>query len=166
MHPITGPKQTVIISARGKTRIFGKIVEKDNIMALDWHMLTSSDPPMYAVSMHKDRHTLELIRESGVFCVNFLSHDMKEIALKCGSSTGKHADKFNDHNIRKDECHSIDCPKISDAAAHVECEMMSEHETGNHVIITGKILRAEKNHNSSRLFNKGSASRGHDFFPV
>lgn len=160
---ITGPKQTIIISCRGTTEILGRKKEIDNLITLDWHMLTSHEPPMYAISIGKNRFSLNLLRNSGVFCVNFLDKAHKDLAINCGSTTGAHTDKFKEFEIEKDECKTIDCPKIKEALAHLECSIEKELETGDHIILSGKILDAEINSDGKRLINIGNTKGKYNF---
>jgi flavin reductase (DIM6/NTAB) family NADH-FMN oxidoreductase RutF len=163
MKSITGPKQTVILSCRGKNTHFGKTKEHDNLITLDWHMLSSKSPPMYAVSIGKKRFSLSLLRDSGVFCINFLNHDMHEIALRCGQSSGLHIDKFKENEIQKQECEKIDCPRIKNCASHIECEIRSEIESGDHVVFIGEVVNGKLHNHSKRLFNDGKRPGVHEF---
>jgi flavin reductase (DIM6/NTAB) family NADH-FMN oxidoreductase RutF len=154
MLPITGPKQTVIVTCRMSNEIGKSHI--DNLITLDWHMLTSNEPPLYAISLGKSRHSLQIIRESKVFCVNYLDEKHKNIAIQCGTISGKHVNKWEKFGIEKEECTSIDCPRIKNAPACIECELLNEIETGDHIIIIGKIIKAHHLKESKRLINLGN----------
>jgi len=153
MRPITGPKQTIIVTSRGKSKVYGKHKESDNMAALHLHMLASKNPPAYTISIPKGMFTAELIKSSGVFCINFVDDKMKGHIENIDSFTGKHVDKFKDLGIDKEECHAIDCPRLKKATAHLECEFMHEQEIGDNVLITGKIVKGSAKKNQKRLYN-------------
>jgi hypothetical protein len=43
---------------------------KDNIITVAWAGTICSDPPMLSVSIRPERHSYNIIKETGEFCVN------------------------------------------------------------------------------------------------
>ena len=152
------PSQVILITSRGKTELLGKEVMKDNIMTAAWHCPLSFDPPLYGISIGKTRFTYKLIKESKVFCVNFLSYGMKDKAQYCGQATGAATDKFEKTGLTKEECDSIDCCRIKEASAQLECEVIDSFEVGDHVFFVGKMLRNTRIDDKKRLLYKGDGS--------
>jgi flavin reductase (DIM6/NTAB) family NADH-FMN oxidoreductase RutF len=144
------PTQTVLITSR----FYGK----DNVMAADWHMPVSFEPPLYAVAIGKTRYTKDLIHKSKVFAVNFIPFKMSDEVLNAGSVSGKFKDKFKEFKIRKDNCSSIDCCYVSDASAFIECEVIQEIDSGDHVIFVGQIIKEKELNDEKRLFHKADGS--------
>ncbi|MBW2997216.1 flavin reductase family protein [Candidatus Woesearchaeota archaeon] len=149
------PIQVILISTRGTTELLGKEVTKDNMMTAAWHCPLSFEPPLYGISIAKTRFTYKLIKDSKVFCVNFLPYELKEKAVYCGTASGASTDKFEKTGLTKEECESIDCCKVGDAAAQLECEVVDEFEVGDHVFFVGKVLRnIDKNDKKRLLYNE------------
>ena len=119
-------------------------------MAIDEYF----DPNLYAISVGKTRFSAELIRKSKVFAVNFMPYKLKEKALFCETHTGRHMDKFEETGLTKEESEKIDCPLIKEALAYMECEVVNEFETGDHIIFVGKIIDAKSRKAGKRLFQK------------
>ena len=95
MFETLNPRETVLITTRFEDNILGKDVLKDNVTAIDWHMPTSTDPPLYAISLRKDQYTAELIRKSKCFVVNVVGIEMAEKVAAIGAMLhGKHKDKI------------------------------------------------------------------------
>ncbi|MBW2963838.1 flavin reductase family protein [Candidatus Woesearchaeota archaeon] len=155
----TYPQQVVLVTARGKAELLGKTLMKDNIITLAWHTPLSFSPELYGISVGKTRFTCKLIQDSKVFAVNFISHDMKDKAVICGTNSGAAIDKFDKCGFTKEECESIDCPKIKEASAVLECEVVDSFETGDHIFFVGKVHKSEQRNDKKRLFHKG----GNDF---
>ncbi len=147
------PVQTAIISCRGHSDVLGKKMHKDNLITVDWHMPASFRPAMYAISIGKSRFSYGLIRSSRCFCVNFIGGEYKEIALTCGRESGMQVDKFHETGMIKEECDKLDCPRLGQARAYLECEVVSEVDAGDHMIFIGKILSSKKKEDGSRLFH-------------
>lgn len=63
------------------------------------------------------------IRETGVFCVNVAGYAARE-ALNASSATlPKEVDEFAHAGLEAAECEVIDCPRIADAPAALECRV-------------------------------------------
>lgn len=152
------PSQVILITSRGKAELLGKQAMKDNIMTAAWHCNLSFDPPLYGISIGKTRFSCKLIEESKVFCVNFISYDMKDKAQYCGQATGAATDKFEKTGLTKEECESIDCCRIKEASAQLECEVIDSFETGDHVFFVGKILKNINIDDKKRLLYKGDGN--------
>lgn len=154
---LSKPKQIVLVSCKGNADVFGKKKEIDNIITIGWHMPASFEPPLYIISLGKTRLSLSLIRQSRVFAVNFMGKDYEKEALFCGKNSGVKVDKYKETNLTKEECDTIDCKRIKEASAVYECEVIDEIETGDHILIIGKILKAHSFKDDRRLlYNEGN----------
>jgi len=156
MFETLNPRQTVLVTTRYEDNIMGKEILKDNVTAIDWHMPTSTEPPLYAISLKKDQYSAELIRKSRCFVINFLPFDMAEKAAKVGVQVyGKHRNKFNEAGLEKEDADSIDCCKIKGALTWLECKLVNEFETGTNSIFVGQVQRVYHNAYGKKLFHVG-----------
>jgi len=142
MQPIPNPRHVVLITSRGRAKVMGKEIEKDNVMALDWQTQVSFSPLLWTISVGKTRFTSQLISQARCFCINFMPYSMKDIVLKAGSMSGEHTDKFKELGLEKDECEKIECPKLRAATGIIECEVENIIEAGDHYIYIGKVLKS------------------------
>lgn len=142
---LTNPRQTILLTTRFK--------DKDNVMTLDWHTPLSFEPMMYAVSIGKTRFSLDLVRKSGVFVVNFMSKDFEKEILYCGRYSGKNIDKFSKTGLEKEEAETIDCPRIKQALGYLECKVIKEIEVGDHILFIAQVLKGELKKKERRLFH-------------
>ncbi len=154
MH-IYNPRQTVLVTCRGtiKDKFSGKETLKDNIIVLDWHMPLSFKPFLYAISVGKTRFSLNLIKESKVFVVNFMPLHLKDAVLFCGRNSGEHLDKFKKTELLKEESDKVDCPRIKQALAYLECEVIQEIETGDHILFIAKVVHSHESEKGKRIFH-------------
>jgi flavin reductase (DIM6/NTAB) family NADH-FMN oxidoreductase RutF len=142
---ITNPRQTILLTSRFKGQ--------DNIMTLDWHTPLSFEPMMYAVSIGESRFSLNLVRHSKVFVVNFMSKDFEKEILFCGRHSGKDIDKFKETGLEKEEAETIDCPRIKQALGYLECKVVKEIEVGDHILFIARVTKAELRKKEKRLFH-------------
>ncbi len=149
------PRQVVLVSSRAEAEVMGKRQEKQDIITLSWSMPVSFQPELYAIAVGKQRFSYRLIKESGVFCVNFMPYELKDKALFCGRNTGEHMDKFSESGFTPEECEKIHCPRIKEALAFMECEVKDEIEAGDHAIFIGEVMKSAEKKKGKRLFHLG-----------
>jgi flavin reductase (DIM6/NTAB) family NADH-FMN oxidoreductase RutF len=153
MKLVYNPRQTVLVTCREEVMIMGKKVHKDNVITLDWHTPLSFEPGMYAISIGKTRFSRKLIEEGKAFCVNFMPPTQEDGVLYCGRHSGEHIDKFKEAGLTTAECDNIDCPRIKEAAAYLECETVQEIETGDHILFIGKVVGTKELKKGKRIFH-------------
>ena len=133
----------VLVTCRGKTTSLGKTQERQDIFAPSSHVPASNEPRMYALFVKNTLDfPLSIIRQSGVFCVNMLPKERHGETAFCARQSGAHIDKFRETRLTPAECTSIDCPRIEEADAYLECELLEEHVAGDHVLLLGKVLHS------------------------
>ena len=142
---LTNPRQTVLVTCRYKG--------KDNIITLDWHTPLSFNPMMYAISVGKTRYSLELIRKSKVFVVNFMGKDFEKEVLFCGRHSGRNCDKFAETGLKKEEAEKIDCPRIKEALGFLECKVANKVEAGDHILFIAEVVNSSLKTKGKRLFH-------------
>lgn len=150
MLEVVNPRQTVLVTCRHEG--------KDNIIALDWHMPTSFEPPLYCISVGKSRYSHDMIKASRVFAVNFMPAEAEKAVLYCGRTSGRDVDKFSATALIKQECEKIDCPRIKQALAWLECRVVAELSTGDHTIFVGEVVHYKQNKKGRRIFHLGGDS--------
>jgi len=154
LKEVVNPRQVILITSRSHIipKFKAKEEEKDNVMAASWHMPVSYTPPMYAIAIGKEKHSLELIRKGGSFVVNFMPYSAKKEVLEAGRTSGEHINKFERIGFKTEEAETIDCFRVKDALACLECEVSQEIEAGDHIIFIGNVLKIIKNKESKRIF--------------
>ena len=105
-----------------------------------WLTQVSFTPPLVALGIKKASHSLEMVRESGVFSVNLLGKDQKSIAehfVKPASAVGE---KLRGIGHRAG---ATGAPILEDAIAFFECEVREiANEGGDHAVVIGEVVEA------------------------
>ncbi len=130
---------------------------KDNPITLGWCMITSHKPPMLAISVGLTRHSLPAIRQSREFVICFPSSTMADDALFYGTKSGRDLDKLAECGSKTQPATAIDGVLFADAVANFECKLESELETGDHVILVGRVVVSHVNESTEvrRLYTLG-----------
>ena len=152
MVRINNPRQTVLISCRGPAKIMGVEEDINDIIPLDWHSPASQEPKAYLILVSKKAPALERIRSSRSFVVNFMPYDLAEKIIACGKEFKK--DEFKQVGLTEAKSEKlIDCPRIEEAIAWLECEVNNEVDVGDHVLFIGNVLHQELTREAKRPFH-------------
>lgn len=129
---------------------------KCNPITLGWTMVTSHKPLMLAISIGKTRYSLEVIRNAKEFVIAFPSEHQARETLLFGTKSGRDVDKLASAESKTQPTKRIDCVLLADAVANFECKLVSELETGDHVIFAGEVVCAHLNETAcNRLYGVG-----------
>lgn len=82
------------------------------------------------------------IRETGVFCVNVVGYDMAQVMNQTSGPWAKDVDEFEDAGIEKAECRLIDCPRVANAPATLECRLTQivKIEGEANTVVFGEVI--------------------------
>ena len=111
-----------------------------NAFTATWLTQVSFTPPLVALGVKKESHSLEMIRQSRVFSVNLLGKDQKSLAehfVKPAAVVGEKLKEIR-HGPGK-----TGAPVLDDAIAYVECEVREiANEKGDHALVIGEVVEA------------------------
>ncbi|MBU0980323.1 MAG: flavin reductase family protein [Nanoarchaeota archaeon] len=151
LHNVCRPWQVALVSTSSK--VMGK--EKDNIIVLAWHTPLSHEPFLYGIAIGKTRFSCQLVRDAGCFVVNFIGPEHEKDAWFCGTHSGRTSDKFSATRFTREDSERLDSVRIKEAIAHLECEVVAEHEVGDHILFVGKVVHAGLKEQGDRLISFG-----------
>ena len=102
----------------------------------------TSEPPLLAISCHKDNASTETIRKAGAFSVSVLQKDPDaKLIGDFGFMSGKAIDKFKDRNIIRSR---TGVPVVlNDAVAWFDCQIREMTDLGSHWLIIGEVLESD-----------------------
>ncbi len=117
---------------------------------------------MMAISIGRTRYSLEAIRQAGEFVISFPSSAMATEAVLFGTKSGRDLDKLAESGVKTQPAAKIDGVLLADAAANFECRLVSELDTGDHVLLVGQVVAAHLNRRRSvpRLYSLGDDRLG------
>lgn len=95
----------------------------------------SAEPPLVFVCVNRKGRTHPLIEKSGIFCVNFLAPDMKQVS-------DRFAGRMPDEERFRDLAHRTEAtgaPVLNDAIAFLDCTVHESFAAGDHTIFVGLV---------------------------
>ncbi|NCO86210.1 MAG: flavin reductase family protein [Rhodobacterales bacterium] len=103
---------------------------QDNLAPYSFFNAVAYDPPqvMFASTSAKPdrgdtKDSLANIRETGVFCVNIVAHDLRDAMNATAAPWPRGVDEFAQAGIARAECTTIACARVADAPAALECRL-------------------------------------------
>jgi 3-hydroxy-9,10-secoandrosta-1,3,5(10)-triene-9,17-dione monooxygenase reductase component len=120
-----------IVCARHEGRMGG--------LAVAWATQVSRDRILICVG--KQSATRELILGARAFGLSALARDQVEVARDFGTRSSRGVNKFEDVGWHTAETGS---PLLDDCAATFDCRVEAVHDDGDHKLIVGRIVAAER----------------------
>ena len=123
-NAIVTPRPIGWISTRGTDG-------RENLAPYSFFNAVAYTPPqvMFASTGQKpDREgtkdSVSNIRESGVFCVNIVSHALKDAMNTTSGNYPAGEDEFDRAALMRVDCETIPCSRVADAPAALECQLV------------------------------------------
>jgi flavin reductase (DIM6/NTAB) family NADH-FMN oxidoreductase RutF len=104
-----------------------------------WVSRAAFAPSLMSVCLAPTRHTFEVLKAGGRFCINVLGERDIDLARTFGFNTGYEADKFADVAWHKGRGGS---PVLDTAVSFLDCKLDSIIEVGDHRIVIGEVIDA------------------------
>ncbi len=115
-------------------------MECSNIITIAWTGIVNTTPPMTYISVRKQRHSYDIIKESGEFVINLTTTDLVRAADCCGVKSGANIDKFKEMKLTKAPVSQLSCPCIEESPLNVECRVKDIIELGSHDMFLAEIV--------------------------
>lgn len=102
----------------------------------------TSEPPRIAISCNKKNTTTDKIIESNSFSLSILKKDASTSVIgQFGFMSGDEVDKFKNIEIKTA---STGTPIVIDSSvAWFDCEVVSTHDVGSHILIIGEVKESD-----------------------
>lgn len=141
-NSIVSPRPIGWISTRSKDG-------QDNLAPYSFFNATAYVPPqvMFASTGRKPdqgdtKDTVQNIRDTGVFCVNIVSHALMNAMNASSETLPREVDEFAHAGLDKAACDVINCARVAAAPAALECEMTQiiPQRGENNFLIMGEVI--------------------------
>ena len=120
---------------------------KANIMTAAWGGICCSEPPMFTVSVRKERWTHKAILANGGFTVNIPSVALCAETDFAGIASGRDTDKFAELGLTPVKGGFVNAPYVRECPVVLELSLHSHLHLGSHTQFIGKIedVKADEN---------------------
>lgn len=114
--------------------------EKPNIITVAWTGTVCTNPAMVYISVRKERHSYDIIKESEEFVINLGTKDLAKAVDYCGVRSGRDVDKFKEMNLTPIDGNYVDAPLIMESPVNIECKLEQIIPLGSHDMFLAKVL--------------------------
>jgi flavin reductase (DIM6/NTAB) family NADH-FMN oxidoreductase RutF len=149
----------------------GDSPENYNIITIAWTGTINSDPPMCYISVRPNRHSYDIIKQTGEYVINLTTEKLAKATDWCGCRSGSKFDKWKEMNLTPEKAKYVSAPIIAESPVNIECRVKDIVELGTHHMFVSEVLGvsvddAYLNENDAFSFAKANPlvySHGHYF---
>ena len=126
-----------------------------NAFLASWVTQVSFKPPMIVVGVKRDARSSAMVKEAGVFTLNILGAEQKELATKLLKELEVTPTQMS--GVPYYAGKHTGCPVLPETPAHVECAVEHVYEGENdHSVVVARILDAEHRRDADPLTHAGT----------
>ena len=128
--------------------------ERENVLTVAWTGTICSDPAMTYISVRKERYSHDIIKKSGVFCINLTTEDLAYATDYCGVRSGRNENKFEKMNLETEMATEVDVPIIKKSPVVIECKVEEIKELGSHDMFIAKVVAVDVDDEKAAIQNE------------
>ena len=121
----------------------GATPEEYNMLTIAWTETICTDPPMCYISVRKERHSYDIIRRTGEFCINLTTEDMAHATDWCGVRSGRNEDKWKATGLTPMANPHVSAPIIAESPLSICCRVREVKELGSHDMFIADVVGVE-----------------------
>ena len=114
--------------------------ETPNIITVAWAGTICSDPAQVSISVRKERHSHDIIRDTGEFVINLVKKRLVRAPDYCGVKSGRDVDKFAETRLTVQESRYVKAPGIEESPVNIECKVKEVKELGSHDMFIAEVV--------------------------
>lgn len=112
-----------------------------NIITIAWTGTICSDPAMVSISVRPERHSYEMICQTGEFVINLTTKELAYATDWCGVKSGRELDKFSAMKLTAAKGNRLQyAPIIEESPVNIECRVTEKKELGSHHMFLAEVL--------------------------
>ena len=121
----------------------GSKPEDYNLITISWMGTVCTNPPMCYISVRKERHSYDLIKNAGEFVINLTNEEMAYAADWCGVKSGKDFNKFAEMKLTPVKGEKVDAPIVDESPLCIECKVKQIIELGSHDMFIADVVNVQ-----------------------
>ena len=116
-----------------------------NVITISWVGTICTNPAMCYISVRPERHSYDLIKNSGEFVINLTTEDMAFATDWCGVKSGKEVNKFEAMGLTPVMGEMVKAPIIKESPLCIECRVKEIVKLGSHDMFIAEVLNVQAN---------------------
>ena len=137
--------QNALDKLTGPVAIMGAMKgEEHKVITVSWVTQISKFPPLILVCVSPESSIAPVISEKKEFVLSLLPQEMEEVARICGHTSENVENKLETSKLTTKASKRVEIPSINEAICNIECQVVQEHQAGDHNIIVAKVTDVDK----------------------
>ena len=95
---------------------------------------------MCYISVRPERHSYQMIKETGEFVINLTTRELAYATDYCGVKSGRDVDKFKEMKLTPIKATEVNAPLIAESPVNIECKVTQIIELGTHHMFLAKVV--------------------------
>ncbi|RMD99120.1 MAG: flavin reductase [Calditrichaeota bacterium] len=133
-------KEAMSCFASGVTIVTTRTPESPYGLTVSSFCSLSLHPPLILVCLDKGASSHDRILEAGIFAVNILAADQKELSQRFATSKFTPAERFAGLDLHQAV---TGAPILPGALAFLDCKLYTTYDGGDHTIFVGEVLKSD-----------------------
>ena len=121
----------------------GATPEEYNMLTIAWTGTICTDPPMCYISVRRERHSYDIIRRTGEFCINLTTEAMAHATDWCGVRSGRNENKWKATGLTPMSNPHVSAPIIAESPLSICCRVREVKELGSHDMFIADVVGVE-----------------------
>jgi flavin reductase (DIM6/NTAB) family NADH-FMN oxidoreductase RutF len=121
----------------------GNSPENFNLLTISWVGTICTNPPMCYISVRPERHSYNIINETGEFVINLTNEEMSFATDWCGVKSGKDFNKFEEMKLTPEKGEMVNAPIIKESPLCIECRVKEIIPLGSHDMFIAEVLNVQ-----------------------
>ena len=118
----------------------GDSPENFNVITISWVGTICTNPAMCYISVRPERHSYDLIKNSGEFVINLTTEDMAFATDWCGVKSGKDFNKFAEMKLTPVKGEKVAAPIVRESPLCIECKVKEIVKLGSHDMFIAEVV--------------------------
>ena len=111
-----------------------------NIVTVAWTGTVCTNPAMVYISVRPERHSYDMIKNSGEFEIKLTTKDLTFATDYCGVRSGRDVDKFKEMKLTPLPASQVGAPLIGESPVNIECKVEQILPLGSHHMFLAKVV--------------------------
>jgi len=121
----------------------GSSPENYNLLTISWVGTICTNPPMCYISVRPERHSYDIIKQTGEFVINLTNEDMAFATDWCGVKSGKDFNKFTEMKLTPVKGEKVNAPTVKESPLCIECKVKEIIKLGSHDMFIADVVNVQ-----------------------
>ena len=112
----------------------------NNIITVAWAGTICTNPPILSISVRPERHSYNMLKETGEFVGNLTTEELAFACDYCGVTSGRDVNKYEKLYLTPLKMQNVNAPGIAESPVNIECKVREIKELGSHHMFIADVV--------------------------